>query len=84
MKQKISREEYNKIKITLGDNVRNLRSDRNWTQEELIEKLEQTGLSDISTNTISRTENGHSMPNLITVIYLAKVYSVSIDSLVSE
>lgn len=82
MKQKIPGEEYNKIKNTIGDNIRNLRYDRNWTQEELIERLEQTGLSDISANTISRTENGHSMPNLVTVIYLAKVYSVSIDSLV--
>ncbi len=83
MNQKIPREEYNRIKIAIGENIRNLRSSRNWTQEELIERLELIGLSDISANTISRTENGHSMPNLITVIYLAKVYAVSIDSLIS-
>ncbi|MBR6149473.1 MAG: helix-turn-helix transcriptional regulator [Lachnospiraceae bacterium] len=83
MNQKIPREEYNRIKIAIGENIRNLRLSRNWTQEELIERLELIGLSDISANTISRTENGHSMPNLITVIYLAKVYAVSIDSLIS-
>ena len=83
MNQKIPREEYNRIKIAIGESIRNLRSSRNWTQEELIERLELIGLSDISANTISRTENGHSMPNLITVIYLAKVYAVSIDSLIS-
>ena len=83
MNQKIPREEYNRIKIAIGENIRNLRLSRNSTQEELIERLELIGLSDISANTISRTENGHSMPNLITVIYLAKVYAVSIDSLIS-
>ena len=83
MNQKIPREEYNRIKIAIGENIRNLRLSCNWTQEELIERLELIGLSDISANTISRTENGHSMPNLITVIYLAKVYAVSIDSLIS-
>ena len=64
-----------KIVEILGNNIRNLRKERNWTQEQLAEKAE------ISVPYMTQIELGKKQASLETVENIAKALSVSIDEL---
>ena len=64
-----------KIVEILGSNIRNLRKERNWTQEQLAEKAE------ISVPYMTQIELGKKQASLETVENIAKALSVSIDEL---
>src|SRR5574344_1217090 len=65
----------NKIKIGLF--LRELREEKNMTQEELAILINS------SNKTISRWENGHYLPTVEMLDALAKVYSISITEILS-
>ena len=46
------------MKLNLGDNIRELRKNRGWTQEQLAERV------GMSPQAISRWENGTTYPDL--------------------
>lgn len=56
--------------------VRDTRERRGLTQLELAVR------AGITPSTLSRIENGHQLPNLVTVIALAKTLGVSIEEMV--
>jgi transcriptional regulator with XRE-family HTH domain len=64
-----------RLQVTFGENVRNLRLEKGWTQAELAKKLKrrQTEISDL--------ENGHHAPSLATVEEVAKVFGVPANKL---
>lgn len=64
-----------KIAEILGNNIRNLRKERQWTQEQLAEKAE------ISVPYMTQIELGKKQASLETVEKIAKALSVSIDEL---
>jgi transcriptional regulator with XRE-family HTH domain len=64
-----------KICEILGNNIRNLRKERKWTQEQLAEK------ADISVPYMTQIELGRKQASLDTVENIAKALSVSIDEL---
>lgn len=59
----------------LGENIRNARQKKDWTQKELQEA------SDISVPTISAYENNRKRPSLDTLARIAKALDTSIDEL---
>ncbi len=60
---------------TIGETIRKLRKELNYTQEELAEQLNVSGQS------VSKWENGTSMPDISQVVPLATVLGVSTDVL---
>lgn len=58
---------------SIGENIRNLRKARNLTQEELAENL------GVSSQAVSKWENGMGMPDISMVIPLAHFFGVSAD-----
>lgn len=60
---------------TIGKNVKRLRGERKWTQEELAERL------NVSAQAISKWENGNGLPDISQVVPLANVFGVSTDVL---
>ena len=60
---------------TIGQVIRKLRKERNFTQEELAEQL------NISAQAVSKWENGTSMPDISQVVPLASVFGVTTDVL---
>ena len=60
---------------TIGQVIRRLRKERNFTQEELAEQL------NISAQAVSKWENGTSMPDISQVVPLASVFGVTTDVL---
>ena len=60
---------------TIGKNVKRLRGERKWTQEELAERL------NVSAQAISKWENGSGLPDISQVVPLANVFGVSTDVL---
>lgn len=68
-------ENYKEI---LSQNLISLRKSRKLTQLELAEKL------NYSDKTISKWENGDAVPDLETLVAIAKFYGVTIDALISE
>ncbi len=63
------------MKKTMGEIIRNLRRERNLTQEGLAEILNVSGQA------VSRWENGTSMPDISQIVPLASVFGVSTDVL---
>ncbi len=61
--------------MNLSKNIKELRIKNKYTQEELAEKL------NVSVQTISRWENGVNSPDISMLPELAKIFEVSIDSL---
>lgn len=64
----------NRIKI--GDFLRNLRNEKELTQEELAEKF------GVSSRSVSRWENGNTMPELGILVELADFYGVDIKEII--
>lgn len=61
--------------MTFGDNIKNLRIERNLTQKDLAGKL------NLSRPTIGRYETDERFPDKETIIKLAELFDVSIDEM---
>lgn len=59
-------------------NIKNLRKNMGLTQEELANKL--NGKKSL----VSNYENGHSTPDIFTLIALADIFGVALDELVGR
>ena len=64
-----------KMKLAIGENIRNFRKKNNLTQESLADRLGVTYQS------ISRWENGTTYPDLELIPFIAEVLSVTVDEL---
>lgn len=62
--------------IALGQNIRRLRSQRGWTQDELAKKL------NVRKTQVGNCEHGWSYPSVPVLKKLAEIFGVSIDALV--
>ncbi len=67
-----------KVELIIAQNLIELRKNRNLKQSELSEAI---GYSD---KTISRWENGTSVPDISTLIKLAEYYNVTINDIITE
>lgn len=63
------------MKITIGENIRRLRRDRDITQEQLAEAM------NVSTAAVSKWERCESLPDITLLFPLAHYFEVSIDEL---
>ena len=63
------------MKLTLGENIRRLRREKNMTQEQLAEALA------VSFQAVSRWENGATYPDIELLPAIAERFSVSVDEL---
>lgn len=63
------------IKLNIGTLIRELRKEQNLTQSELAQIMQTTQ------DTISLWELGKSMPDIIALVKLAKLFNVSTDYL---
>ncbi len=68
----------NKIESIISQNLIELRKNKNLKQSELSEAI---GYSD---KTISRWENGTSIPDIATLVKLAEFYNVTINDIIIE
>ncbi len=66
------------LKSVIAKNISRLRTSRGMTQLELAEELHY------SDKAISKWERGESIPEISTLLAIAKLFGVSIDSLVSD
>lgn len=64
--------------MTLAEKLRNLREERNWSQETVAKMMK------IGRSTISRYETGMSTPNLETLLGFAEIYRVDKEYLLGE
>ncbi|MBA2874546.1 helix-turn-helix domain-containing protein [Thermaerobacillus caldiproteolyticus] len=62
----------------LGEQLKYLRKQQNWTQEELAQRL------NISRSQISKWENGELLPDVQSLEKLSNLYGVSIDFLIGR
>lgn len=58
-----------------GEFLKQLRKEKNLTQEQLAEKLFVSG------RTVSRWETGKSLPDIMSIINLSELYQISLDEL---
>jgi len=63
------------VKIAIGPKIKELREQREWSQQVLAEKLR------VSRQTISKWELGKSYPDLESLVMLAQLFGVSADYL---
>jgi transcriptional regulator with XRE-family HTH domain len=61
--------------LTIGQTIKNLRKERNFTQEELAEQL------NVTAKAISKWENETGLPDISQIVPLASVFGVSTDVL---
>lgn len=61
--------------MNIGENIRNLRQEKNMTQEELAKLL------CISMQSVSRWENKLNYPDIILLPKISEIFNVSIDYL---
>jgi len=61
--------------ISIGKQIAHLRKQRKLTQEELAAKL------GVTAQTLSKWENGHTLPETASLPLLAKIFECSIDSI---
>ena len=66
------------LKSVIAKNISRLRTSRGMTQLELAEELHY------SDKAISKWERGESVPEISTLLAIAKLFGVTLDSLVSE
>ena len=66
------------MKRTVGDRIRNLRQERNWTQAELGERL------NVHQKQVSAYERGVHVPSTDVLIKVAEVFNVTLDYLAFE
>ena len=64
--------------MDIGSKLKNARNEAKFTQEEIAEKL------GVSRQTISNWENSKSYPDIISVIKLSDIYSITLDALLKE
>lgn len=64
--------------MTLAEKILQLRKKRNWSQEELAEKL------DLTRQSISKWESGTSIPDLNHIVKLSALFEVSTDYLLKD
>lgn len=64
--------------MEIGSKLKNARKEKGITQEQAAELL------DVSRQTISNWENNKSYPDIISVIKMSDIYSVSLDHLLKE
>lgn len=64
--------------MDIGSKLKNARNEAKLTQEEIAEKL------GVSRQTISNWENSKSYPDIISVIKLSDIYSITLDALLKE
>lgn len=64
--------------MNLGERIRNLRKENNLSQEELAEKL------NISRQSISKWELNVSTPDMENLIYLSRIFEISLDDLIGN
>ena len=84
MKQYFPDEQIRCMQRCIGYRVAFFRSERNWTQEDLIDELQKAGLPGVSVNTISCIENGHTLPGLPMIFFLSKVFCCKTDELLED
>lgn len=60
----------------IGFFLKELRKEKNLTQEQLAEKMNVSG------RTVSRWETGHNMPDISLLVELAEFYDVSIPEII--
>ena len=65
-------------KMELSKQIKKYRTEANLSQEELADKIY------VSRQTISNWENEKSYPDIISVIELSNLYSISLDVLLKE
>lgn len=65
------------MKNYFADNLKNMRKNYGYTQEEFAEKI------NVSFQTISKWERGESCPDILTLPLIARVFNVSVDELLS-
>ncbi len=65
-------------KTDIGTKLKNARNNAELTQEDIAEKI------GVSRQTISNWENNKSYPDIISVIKLSDIYSISLDTLLKE
>ncbi len=63
--------------MQLNEKIRTVRESRNWSQEEMAEKL------DMSTNGYSRIERGETKPTVQKLEKIAKIFGMDITELLS-
>lgn len=64
--------------MELGDKLKKLRKDRNYSQNQLADKLYVTAQA------ISKWENNKSVPDIINLVNLSDLYDVSLDYLIKS
>lgn len=64
--------------MDIGSKLKSARNEAKFTQEEIAEKL------GVSRQTISNWENSKSYPDIISVIKLSDIYSITLDALLKE
>ena len=64
--------------MTIGNNILNLRKDKNITQEDLAAELGVTAAA------ISKWENGYTLPDILMLCALADYFGVSTDELLGR
>jgi len=64
--------------MTLGEKIRELRKGKNWTQDELAEKVGIHGRH------ISRIENDHARPTRKVLKRFAEAFEISVDELIGN
>ena len=64
--------------MTLGQKLKKLRGEKELTQKDLADKLH------VTFQTVSKWENDENEPDITTLKELAKLYSCSVDYLLSE
>lgn len=62
----------------IGTNIKNLRFKNEMTQKELADKLY------VTSQAVSRWENGEVEPSISTITEMAKIFNVSIDALIND
>lgn len=67
-----------KLKMIFSRRIRELRKEKNWSQEELAKKIGSDARQ------ISRYENGKITPSIDAIIKLAEVFDISVDYILFE
>lgn len=61
--------------IKIGEFLRSLRKEKGWTQMELADQL------GVSNRSVSRLENGTTLPDLSLLLVLSELYDISMDEI---
>lgn len=63
------------MELKIGNNIRRLRLERNMTQREVAVSLS------VTVQAVSKWEQGRSYPDLLLLLPIAKLFSVTLDEL---